>query len=189
MRQRLGLAGSLLRSPRLVILDEPGNGLDPAGARDLWGLLRRLAESGTAVLLSSHDMGASEDVCDSITVLRGGRTVFDGTLPAMRAQAPDAAYRLQTSDDREAIDHAGRVAGVSVEPAADSFLVHAERGDLDAYVIRLGRDGVAVRSMVLEVSPLESLFFRLTEGPVMEDRARRPGRLPGRDGPLIGSPP
>lgn len=99
MRQRLGVAAALLRSPRLLIVDEPANGLDPGAARDLRAALRDLAEAGTAILLSSHDMAAIENVCDSLTVLRRGRCVFDGSLTRMRAEAPEAAYRLYTSDD------------------------------------------------------------------------------------------
>ncbi len=175
MRQRLGIAASLLRSPRLLIVDEPANGLDPAGARDLWISLRSLAENGTAVLLSSHDMAVVEDVCDSITVLRAGRSVFDGTLAKMRAEAPESAYRLHTSDDQATVSHAADISGVNVERTADGLLVRADRDDLDGFVIALGRAGIAVRGLQLEATPLESLFFRLTEG-----SARQPRPNPGR---------
>ena len=80
MRQRLGLAAAMLRRPRLLILDEPTNGMDPAGIRDLRAALRRLAQDGLTVLLSSHDMAQVEEICDSVTVLHHGRAVFAGGL-------------------------------------------------------------------------------------------------------------
>src|ERR1700733_13493060 len=98
-RQRLGIAAALLRSPRLLLLDEPTSGLDPAGARDMARLVRQLASEGTAVLLSSHLIGDLEHVCDSFTVLRLGKVVWDGSAQQLREQAPGSAYRLLTSDD------------------------------------------------------------------------------------------
>src|SRR5690349_20001834 len=94
MRQRLGIAGALLRAPALLLLDEPTSGLDPAGAREVGGLLRGLASDGVAVLLSSHLIGELEDVCGSYTVLRRGRVVWSGSAAQLRAQAPGSAYRL-----------------------------------------------------------------------------------------------
>jgi ABC-2 type transport system ATP-binding protein len=72
MRQRPGLAAAMLRRPRLLILDEPTNGMDPAGIRDLRAALQRLAQDGLTVLLSSHDMAQVEEICDSVTVLHHG---------------------------------------------------------------------------------------------------------------------
>jgi energy-coupling factor transporter ATP-binding protein EcfA2 len=72
MRQRLGVAASLLREPRLLVLDEPANGLDPAGIRDMRALVKRLAASGLTVLLSSHHMDEVEEICDNVTIMRRG---------------------------------------------------------------------------------------------------------------------
>ena len=80
MRQRLGLAAAMLRRPRLLILDEPANGMDPAGIRDLRAAVRRLARDGLTVILSSHDMAQVEGICDSVTVLHHGRVAFAGRL-------------------------------------------------------------------------------------------------------------
>lgn len=165
MRQRLGLAAALLRQPRLLIVDEPANGLDPAGMRDLRRLLRRLAEGGMTVLLSSHDMPQVEDLCDEVTVLRDGRVVFDGTVEAMRQQAPDPAYRISTSDDDVAL---GVAAGSRVRASRHDdggLAIHGAQVDIDDFVVQLGRGGVAVRSLQLHATGLESLFFALTEAP------------------------
>ena len=98
MRQRLGIAAALLRSPRLLLLDEPTSGLDPAGARDMGRLVRRLAGDGTAVLLSSHLIGDLENVCDSFTVLRLGRVVWNGSGAA--AARPGPGVGVPAGDER-----------------------------------------------------------------------------------------
>ena len=103
MRQRLGIAASLLRDPRLLLMDEPTNGLDPAGMRDMRALIRDLTDSGRTVLLSSHNMAEVEELCADVTVMRAGRVVFDGTIDEMRAQAPAPSYRLRTSDNDRAV--------------------------------------------------------------------------------------
>ncbi|HRI98507.1 MAG TPA: ABC transporter ATP-binding protein, partial [Nocardioides sp.] len=89
MRQRLGVAASLLREPRLLVLDEPANGLDPGGIRDMRALVKRLAGSGLTVLLSSHHMDEVEEICDNVTIMKRGAVAFHGTLTDLRAMAPD----------------------------------------------------------------------------------------------------
>ncbi len=160
MRQRLGLAATLLRAPRLVLLDEPTNSLDPAGARDLRARVRSLAARGVAVLLSSHDMAEVEDLCSRLTIVHRGRVVFSGTLEALRKQAPGAVHRLRTSDDARALTTPG--AQVSVATDGDGLEVCAGGGALDPYVLALGQAGIAVRSLESRDRSLESLFLRLT---------------------------
>ena len=118
MRQRLGLAAALLRRPRLLLLDEPTSGLDPAGTRAVATLVRELAADGVAVLLSSHQIGELEKVCDSYTMLRHGRVVWDGTAAELDAQAPRLGLRAFTSDDARALELAARVPAVRIQPAA-----------------------------------------------------------------------
>jgi ABC-2 type transport system ATP-binding protein len=163
MRQRLGIASALLRSPRLLLLDEPTSGLDPAGARDIQELVRELCADGAAVLLSSHQIGEIEDVCDGFTVLRTGKAVWSGTAAELRAQAPGSAYSLITSDDARAIQIAQGRAGIGALPAPNGGIALSAADDsLDAYVLALARAGIAVRRLELLVSPLESMFFALT---------------------------
>src|SRR4051794_11850165 len=102
MRQRLGVAASLLRDPKLLVLDEPANGLDPGGIRDMRGLVKRLAESGLTVLLSSHHMDEVEEICDNVTIMSRGTVAFHGSIEDLRAMAPDPGHRLSTSDDTRA---------------------------------------------------------------------------------------
>jgi ABC-2 type transport system ATP-binding protein len=162
MRQRLGLAAALLRAPRLLLLDEPTAGLDPEGTRDMRVLLRELARDGITVLFSSHDMGEVEHVCESVTIMRSGQVVWDGTLGELRAEAPVPAHVLVTSDDARAAELARSLAGVRVEDGERGLRVSADAERLDAFVIALGQAGVAVRELEVAESPLETMFFRLT---------------------------
>jgi ABC-2 type transport system ATP-binding protein len=163
MKQRLGIAASLLREPRLLLLDEPSAGLDPAGVRDMGALVRELANDGVTILLSSHQIVEVEEICDSFTILRHGRVVWDGTAEQLRAQAPASAYHMHTSDDVRAMELAERQHGVRASPSDRGGVALAvDLGALDSYVLALGSAGVAVRGLELLVSPVESMFFALT---------------------------
>jgi ABC-2 type transport system ATP-binding protein len=163
MKQRLGIAAALLRAPRLLLLDEPTAGLDPAGAREVAELVRELSTSGVAILMSSHQIGEIEEVCDGFTVLRSGRVVWGGTAAQVQAEAPASAYRLLTSDDDRALQVAQVHSGVTAARSERGGLaLTAQEGTLDPYVLALGAAGVAVRRLELVVSPLESMFFTLT---------------------------
>jgi ABC-2 type transport system ATP-binding protein len=165
MRQRLGIAASLLRAPRLLLLDEPTSGLDPAGIRSVSRLIRELSGDGVAVLLSSHLIGELELTCDSYTIVAGGRVLWDGDAAHVEEDAPGAVYLLRTTDDAHAIALARSRPDLAVAPAGERPGVRlvARAPALDAYAIALGRDGIGVRRLELLVSPLESLFFSLTE--------------------------
>jgi ABC-2 type transport system ATP-binding protein len=166
MKQRLGIAASLLREPRLLLLDEPSAGLDPAGVRDMGALVRELADNGVTILLSSHQIIEVEEICDSFTILRHGRVVWDGSAEQLRAQAPASAYHMQTSDDVRAVELAERQQGVRASPSDRGGVALAvDLGALDSYVLALGSAGVAVRGLELLVSPVESMFFALTGDP------------------------
>jgi ABC-2 type transport system ATP-binding protein len=163
MRQRLGLAAALLRGPRLLLLDEPTSGLDPAGTRAVATLVRELAAEGVAVLLSSHQIGELEKVCDSYTMLRHGRVVWDGTAAELDEQAPHSTYALSTNHDEHALDVAARIAGVRAQRATRGGLAVAARQDrMDEFVAALADARVLIRRLELLVSPLESMFFART---------------------------
>ena len=164
MRQRLGVAASLLRDPKLLVLDEPANGLDPAGIRDMRALVKRLALSGLTVLLSSHNMDEVEEICDNVTIMRTGTVAYHGSITDLRAQAPDPAHRLHTSDDEAASVIASAHPGIVISAHdAGGLSVQAGQPQVDEYMIALGEAKIAVRSLQLDVAPLESLFFMLTE--------------------------
>jgi ABC-type multidrug transport system ATPase subunit/ABC-type transport system involved in multi-copper enzyme maturation permease subunit len=164
MRQRLGLAAALMRCPRLLMLDEPTNSLDPAGARELSAQLRRLAQAGAAVLLSSHDMTEVENLCTTVTILHHGRVAFSGTVEDLRRQAPAAAHRLRTSDDEKALALATASPDVKVAVAVEGVGLEccASEAALDGYILALGQAGIATRGLEPMDRSLESMFLRLT---------------------------
>jgi ABC-2 type transport system ATP-binding protein len=164
MRQRLGVAASLLRDPRLLVLDEPANGLDPAGIRDMRALVKRLAHSGLTVLLSSHDMQEVEEICDNVTIMKRGTVAFHGTIAKLRTMAPDPGYVLATTDDTRALALAGRHPGLGVarDPGA-GLVVTGQRPDVSAYVASLVRADIDLLAFNQTQTPLEALFFMLTD--------------------------
>jgi ABC-2 type transport system ATP-binding protein len=171
MRQRLGLAAALLRSPRLLLLDEPTSGLDPAGTRAVASLVRELAAEGVAVLLSSHQIGELERVCDAYTVMREGKVVWEGSAGELIAQAPASAYALATSDDELALRIAQDQVGVRAGRSRRGELtLSVHEGCLDELVFALGDARVAIRRLETLVSPLETMFFALTsDGPALDE--------------------
>ncbi len=167
MRQRLGIAAALLRRPRLLILDEPATGLDPAGMRDMRALIRRLADQGITVLLSSHQLPEVQELCDRVAIVDRGRVVYEGALADLRRQG-GAGYRLRTTDDARALSLLRAQPGV--EHVSDAHLpehglsFQAQEPDVGALSIALGAAGVGILALTPELATLEDLFFRLTEG-------------------------
>ena len=160
MRQRLGLAAALLTQPRMLVLDEPYNGLDPAGKKHVHGVLTKLAAAGTTVMLSSHRMDDLEELCDEVTILATGRVVFSGPLAKLSTDSQELDYRLRTADPVAARPVIAAAPGVEVV-AED--VVRALVPALDELVIALVRKDIAVRELAPVVSPLEAAFLALTE--------------------------
>jgi ABC-2 type transport system ATP-binding protein len=166
MRQRLGVAASLLRDPKLLVLDEPANGLDPAGIRDMRALVKRLADSGLTVLLSSHHMDEVEEICDNVTIMTRGSVAFHGTISDLRAMAPDPGHLLHTDDDTRALLVARDPhTGIHAERDAEGLglTVTGPPAALSAYVADLVRADIGLRQLTPTQTPLEALFFMLTD--------------------------
>lgn len=169
MRQRLGLAAALLTEPRLLVLDEPSNGLDPAGKRHVHGVLNRLAANGTAVVLSSHRMDDLQALCSEATILATGRVVFTGPLSKLASENRELDYRVLTSDPGAARLLALGTAGIRVvddtapRQDAEALVVRALVPAVDELVMGLVRAGIALRELAPVVSPLEAAFLALTE--------------------------
>ena len=163
MVQRLGVGSALLRKPRLLVVDEPTNGLDPAGIRDMRTLIRRLAQTGLTVLLSSHNMLEVADLCDRVAIMSHGHIVFDGTMHELEAQAPEPVYVASTSDDGRAKELAAATAGVT-ETALDGNALTFSAGDRAVHELTraLGRAGIGIGHLAARETPLETLFFQLT---------------------------
>jgi ABC-2 type transport system ATP-binding protein len=164
MRQRLGIAAALLRRPRLLILDEPATGLDPAGMRDMRELIRRLAADGITVLLSSHQLPEVQELCDRVAIVDSGRVVYEGALADLRRQG-GAGYRLRTTDDERALALIHAQPGIEHAATGEHGLsFQAQEHDVGELSLALARDGVGILALTPELATLEDLFFRLTEG-------------------------
>jgi ABC-2 type transport system ATP-binding protein len=147
-----------------LLLDEPANGVDPAGIRFLRGLLRRLADEGMTILLSSHLLAEVQEICNRVAVINEGRIVHEGPLSELGASAT-GRYRLHTTDDAAAAAALARVDGVQGlrrEQHELSFTLAAE-AEAVAVTRALAEAGVGIDELVREQATLEELFFRLTE--------------------------
>lgn len=170
MRQRLGLAAALLGDPRLLVLDEPANGLDPAGKRQIHQVLTDLAVSGATVVLSSHRMDDLASLCDEVTLLSAGRVVFSGPVRKLSAESGELDYQILTSDPEGARRIAGgipslhQVAGPTWSPQGDdrALVVRGPEEAMDDLVVRLVHAGIAIRELGPVVAPLEAAFLALT---------------------------
>ncbi len=166
MRQRLGIAMALLGAPELLVLDEPTNGLDPGGMREVRLLLRRLVDQGSTVFVSSHLLAEVEAMCDRVGVLARGRLVAEGSPSKLRAGADrlrievDDAARARTvleGLEGASLDGEGEAAGVlRVRLARPATAAHVNAALVEA--------GVAVSALVPEHESLEDVFVSLVEG-------------------------
>ena len=162
MKQRLGIAASLLRSPRLLLLDEPTTGLDPAGMRDMRLLVRRLSGEGITVLLSSHLLAEVEELCNRVAIIRKGRIVYEGALAELRERA-GRTWRLRASDQQRARSIA-LAHGVGDLAAMDGELHFAADEDtVAALTIALGQARIGITGLRAEAATLEDMFLELTE--------------------------
>ncbi len=163
MRQRLGIAAALLRRPRLLVLDEPATGLDPAGMRDMRLLIRRLADEGITVLLSSHQLPEVQELCDRVAIVESGRVVYEGALADLRRQG-GAGYRLRSTDDARALEILRSQPLISHAQSGEHGLAfQADEADVGPLSLALAQAGVGILALSPELATLEDLFFRLTE--------------------------
>jgi ABC-2 type transport system ATP-binding protein len=160
MKQRLGVAAALLKDPDLVILDEPTNGLDPAGMRDMRRLVRALGASGHTVLLSSHLLGEVQQICDRVGVIDGGRMIAESTVDQLRggtelivAATPSDIARTELEAMRE-VDSVRTHEGVLRVRADDRHTALINRTLVTA--------GVAVTELRRDERQLEDVFLDMT---------------------------
>jgi ABC-2 type transport system ATP-binding protein len=167
MRQRLGLARALLADPELLILDEPTNGLDPAGIHEFRMMIRGFVAEGRTVLLSSHQLDEVERICDRVAIVDRGRVVASGPLAELAGGA-DHVIEIATSDDHEALAIASCHRAVeAVDLGADGIRVTL-LGDVDADAAaddlgrRLVESGLAIRRFERPRASLEERFLEVT---------------------------
>ena len=158
MRQRLGIAAALLQPRELLVLDEPTNGLDPQGTREVRTLIQGLADEGVTVLLSSHLLSEVEQVCTHVGVMHAGRLVAQGTMDELRG-TQSARVRIETTDPAAAV----RALGLP-DPHVDGRHVSAVLGDREPEKVlaALVHAGVPVRQFTVAAAGLEDVFVALT---------------------------
>jgi ABC-2 type transport system ATP-binding protein len=160
MKQRLGVAAALLKDPKLLILDEPTNGLDPAGMADMRRLIRRLGAAGKTVLLSSHMLGEVQQICDRVGVVSGGRLIAESTVAELRG---GARLRVVADPVDEAAARARALLGddrVRVEDGALGLDVEAGKAAwINAELVNAGID---VSELGARERELEDVFLEMT---------------------------
>ena len=165
MKQRLGIANALLIPRRLLVLDEPTNGLDPQGTREVRSLIRLLAAEGTTIFVSSHLLTEIEQICTDAAVMSVGRLVAQGTLSELRGVG-GARVRLESPDRNAASAVFARFGMTMAEPTPDGGELFASFGtvepDPDTVVAALVEAKVRVRSFTVERPSLEQRFVDLT---------------------------
>jgi ABC-2 type transport system ATP-binding protein len=160
MRQRLALAAALLGDPKILMLDEPANGLDPQGMRWLRDILVALAAEGRAVLISSHVLSEVEQTVDSVVVIGAGRLVMQGSLAELIKgdRRPALVRSPRAAELRELLEDEG--ARVVVDGRSDSMLVH--HASLEQIGTLAADHGIPIFELTHEVSTLEDRFLELT---------------------------
>ena len=161
MTQRLALAAALLHEPELLILDEPTNGLDPAGIREFRGLIRELAASGKTVFVSSHLLNEVEQMCDHVSIIKEGRLITQGPVQTLIRRGD--ALELTTTDNERAQTVLSDLAGVAgVTREGDRLVVEAPR-DRAAEISRaLAEQQIYLWELKPRESTLEDVFLEVT---------------------------
>jgi ABC-2 type transport system ATP-binding protein len=163
MKQRLGIAAALLPKPKLLILDEPTNGLDPAGIQEVRALLRKLADSGTTVFVSSHLLSEIEMISDYLVMLRLGKVIFSGrTSELLAKQQPVIVAKSERAQDliglvkiAESMGHSAKIVDSAVHVSGSSdFSAKLNKAAFDA--------GITLASLTPVRASLEDTFFEMT---------------------------
>lgn len=166
MKQRLGIAQSLLHAPELIILDEPTDGVDPLGRREIRELMGRLKEKGHTLFLNSHLLGEVELVCDRVAILQQGSLVREGTIADLTRQA--GRYDVGVADGQAFPADAATKLGFTARPLPDKpglFEVTLPAGQTIDPVLRLlAEKGLSLRHLVEKKQTLEDAFLATVEG-------------------------
>ena len=166
MRQRLGVAQAILHKPNLLILDEPTNGLDPEGIKDLRNLLIKLAkEENMGVLISSHNLSELESFCNRICIIKNGAIVETSDLATVKKEASDGNYIIEVDDAKKA-----RMIVGDISSAQDNthLQIHADKDNIPFIIKKLVLQDIKIYEIREDVISLEDAFFKKTGGNVID---------------------
>jgi ABC-2 type transport system ATP-binding protein len=171
MRQRLCLAKTLVHDPKVLILDEPANGLDPRARIEFRALLKELRSMGKTILISSHILTELSDICTSVAILEKGKVVASGSIDSIKkALQPGLAFKVDVlggaGEARRLLEGFPGVSGVKAEGDVLRFQYAGDRAQVPDLVRALVAGGVALTGLQEEKTDLEGLFMRLTKGEV-----------------------
>ena len=172
MAQRLGIAAAMLGDPRVLVFDEPVNGLDPDGIRWLRAFLRSLAEEGRAVFVSSHLLSELEGIADELVVIGRGRLIAQTTVSELLSSRPDGRVHVRTPQVVEVMAALASAGATVTSTGADALVVSGLEPDLIAQLV--AERGLRLDELYRERASLEDAFMDLTRGAV-EYVAERPG--------------
>ncbi|MEV6297893.1 ATP-binding cassette domain-containing protein [Actinoplanes sp. NPDC051861] len=174
MKQRLAVASALLKEPKLLILDEPANGLDPGGIREMRTLMRDLSAAGMTVLLSSHILGEIQMICDSVTIISAGRRVTSGSVSEVLARHKSGAVkvRLEAGVDMLGAAQVLRTAGAHVTLETDHFVVGNATNPAQITKLLAERQ-IYVTELTPIAADLEDVFLELTGTAPVEGQNRQ----------------
>jgi len=180
MKQRLGIAMALLPDPELLILDEPANGLDPAGVVEIRGLLQRLGQSGRTVIVSSHLLSEIESICTHLVIVRFGKLLYNGSIGELLGRASSRIDLAPEHDqDMGRLQQVLTRAGWSVTAAASGQLRLTADAGAAAQVNRdAAAAGITLRALLVTRDSLESIFLEMTgadDGELAASRATAVG--------------
>jgi ABC-2 type transport system ATP-binding protein len=162
MKQRLGIAAALLRDPELLILDEPTNGLDPAGIVEIRDLLVGLGRQGRTVVVSSHLLAEIQAACDRLVIIQRGRLVFEGPIQQLLTHSTDAVHlEPEHPGERDHLAHVLTAAGVRSVPDGQQLVVDGSHEPAALNRLAAGA-GIVLRELHREQEDLEDVFLRLT---------------------------
>jgi ABC-2 type transport system ATP-binding protein len=169
MKQRLAIAAALLGDPELLILDEPSNGLDPVGMRDMRELIARTAHGGRTVFVSSHLLGDLEQICDWLLVIDHGELLYQGPAAGFLAQAvPQVFATPEHAEDLSRLVELAKRGGDDVSVETNGVLIPVPRGDARAVAVAVNRaaisEGIVLAELAVRRPDLESHYLAQVEG-------------------------
>jgi ABC-2 type transport system ATP-binding protein len=162
MKQRLGIAAAVLKDPALLILDEPANGLDPAGIKEVRELVRQLGDEGRTVFISSHQLAEVQQVCDRVAILSRGRCVAGGSVAEVLARGRHDRLILRLPDLQAGMG-ALRAAGIQAQLDTDHIQVDLPAEEAARVTETLARQGLYLTELRPEQVSLETVFLELTQ--------------------------
>jgi ABC-2 type transport system ATP-binding protein len=166
MKQRLGLALALLPSPELLILDEPTNGMDPAGMQEMRTLLRDLAAHGTTIMLSSHLLHEIEQICQRVAIIRQGQVVAEGDVASLLRTSGGDAVCVRTADPDRALQLLRELTSEAYDLKRIGDYIEVRRVPTERVVEHLVHNGLTPTEVLPQRQDLEHVFLELTQEPV-----------------------